>query len=106
MGAKMSRFISGNLTMDELVAQVAARWNEISVEHELVDQLRIYRATLGLENLDDFELCQLHRGVVHADDPRTCRQFDPLRSDVDVIRIVGISIRWRSWGHHLRGEAW
>ena len=69
---------------------VAARWNEISVEHELVDQLRIYRATLGLENLDDFELCQLHRGVVHAD----C--LIPFRSNVDARLIFGITIFLRA----------
>ena len=57
MGEKTSRIISGDLTMDEFGAQVAARWNEISDEHELVGQLRIYRATRGLENLDDFEPC-------------------------------------------------
>ena len=57
VGEKTSRLNSGDLTMDEFGAQVAARWNEIGDEHELVDQLRIYRATRGLENLDDFELC-------------------------------------------------
>ena len=78
MGAKMSRFVSVNMMMGELVAQVSARWHEIRVEHELVDQLRISRSTLGLENLDDFEPCQMHRGVVHADGPRTCRQLDQI----------------------------
>ena len=57
MGAQMERFVSGNLVMGELVAQVAARWTEIRIEHELVDQQRILPSALSLEKLDDFEPC-------------------------------------------------
>ena len=55
-------------------------------------------ASLIPSGLNDFGLCQMHREVVRADVQRTCRPFDPMRSNVNVVLIVGLSRRWRSWG--------
>eukprot|EP00930_Biecheleria_cincta_P068366 TRINITY_DN5574_c0_g1_i4.p1 TRINITY_DN5574_c0_g1~~TRINITY_DN5574_c0_g1_i4.p1 ORF type:complete len:1004 (+),score=184.27 TRINITY_DN5574_c0_g1_i4:103-3114(+) len=88
LGGYMLLYIRNEISEDQLVQQVSQRWREISSTRGLIDQLQIYRATLGREQLSDYELCQLHRDVMDTQDPRICRQFDPADSDGAVAELV------------------
>lgn len=76
VGKSMERYIAGSISIDELVTYVSDEWNQITQQEGKLRQLRIYRAALGLDTLDEVQLCRLHRDTMDEENPSTCRKYD------------------------------
>jgi hypothetical protein len=92
VGGEMSKFISGEITSDDLVENVKAGWERITDQMGRLDQLSIYRASLGLDSHSDVNLCRLHRDLMDKRDPSVCRQFDESESQVLLPVVISVSV--------------
>ncbi|CAK0892578.1 unnamed protein product [Prorocentrum cordatum] len=92
MGAAMKEYWAGTMSIDELVVQVTEGWKLISEDRGIIDQLQIYRATLGLEQISEYDLCQRFRSTMDSIDPRTCRQYDPPENEDKTLETVMYAI--------------
>ena len=88
LGTLMGQFINEEITEDDLVAKVAAGWEEISQQRGKLDQLETYRASLSLDKHSEVELCRLHRKLMDERDPSICQKYDPTSSDTKLIAIL------------------
>jgi len=84
----LMEYWAGTKNIDELVVQVTEGWKQISEDRGITDQLQTYRATLGLEQISEYDLCQRFRSTMDSTDPRTCRQYDPPETDNYTLEIV------------------
>lgn len=75
-GVLTRQFFDGTLTIDELLVQVDEGWRKITDEVGKLDQLEVYRSSLGLEQLTEVEVCRLHRELMDEEDPSICRKYD------------------------------
>jgi len=88
MGAALQEYWAGTKSVDELVVQVTEGWKLISEDRGIIDQLQTYRATLGLEQISEYDLCQRFRSTMDSTDPRTCRQYDPPETEDNTLETV------------------
>jgi serine/threonine protein kinase len=77
----MSSYVQDKLTLTELATNVEKEWIEITATRGKLDQLRIYRASLNLDELSTFDLCTYHRVEMDQIDPSVCRVFDETGND-------------------------
>ena len=80
VGVPMSKYIAGDITLEEFRDQVTSGWEEVTLQRGKLDQLEIYRAALGRDAHSEVDLCRLHRGLVDKRDPSICRKYDPVES--------------------------
>jgi hypothetical protein len=57
----------------------------------LLDQLEVYRSSLGLDSQSEVDLCRLHRELMDDRDPLVCRKYDPEEKDNTVLIVVLVS---------------
>lgn len=76
VGANAKKYFDGSMSLDQLAAEVATGWEEITLQEGKLGQLEIYRAALGFDALSEFNLCQLHRGLMDEQDPSACVKYD------------------------------
>jgi len=88
VGTLMGQFISGEITEDELVEQVATGWNDVTHQRGKLDQLETYRASLSLDAHSEVDLCRLHRDLMDQKDPSVCRKYDQSSSDNLLVSIL------------------
>ena len=91
LGSEIRKYANGFLDLDALVTNVTAGWNVINLQEGKLEQLQTYRASLGLDELSDVELCILHRNLMDRKDPSICRQYDPVSESNDVL-LASIAI--------------
>ena len=91
VGNRMKRYFNDEMDLSTLLEEVVVEWNEITNEQGKLDQLATYRASLGLDELPDFDLCQLHRPLMDERDPSVCRKYDPVSGFTLLIAIVAPS---------------
>lgn len=82
VGQAFERYIEGSISIDEVVVYVRNEWNQITRQRGKLRQLGIYRASLGLDALDEVQLCSLHRDLMDQQDPSVCRRFDAISSSI------------------------
>lgn len=93
MGEQMLKYIANETTIVSLVNAVEIGWKEVTAEEGLLDQLDIYRSSLGLDSLSEVSLCRIHRALMDERDPSVCVKYDPAESqDKFLILIVVLSI--------------
>ena len=92
VGNRMKQYFNDEMNITMLLEGVADEWNEVTHQKGKLDQLATYRASLGLDELPEFDLCQLHRRLMDKRDPSICRKFDPVSGDTLVIAIVAPSV--------------
>lgn len=80
VGERMGKYITDDLSLEELSVEVANEWRDITSQEGKLDQLEIYRAALGLDAHSEVELCRLHRDLMDEADPTVCRKYDPKSS--------------------------
>ncbi|CAK0853335.1 unnamed protein product [Prorocentrum cordatum] len=88
MGTALREYWAGTKSAEELVVQVTEGWKSTSEDRGIIDQLQTYRATLGLEQISEYDLCQRFRSTMDSTDPRTCRQYDPPENEDNTLEIV------------------
>ena len=89
VGELMAKYISNDITLDELSAQVTDGWNKITEDEGKLNQLDIYRSALGLDSLSTVELCRLHREDMDKIDPSVCKEDE---NNTTLIIIILASI--------------
>lgn len=72
----MGKYISNDITLEEMSSQVTSGWERITNEQGKLNQLNIYRAALGLDSLSTVDKCRLHREEMDMIDPSVCKQYD------------------------------
>lgn len=76
--------------MPDLVETVKKGWDhEVTAQKGLLDQLEIYRGSLGLAALSEFELCTLHRQLMDERDPALCRKYDNAVNQKSICLLAG-----------------
>jgi hypothetical protein len=75
-GGLARQFIDGHIALDEFLVKVDQGWREITNKEGKLEQLSVYRASLGLEAHTEVELCRLHRELMDQKDPSICRKYD------------------------------
>lgn len=91
MQEQMLWFIDGELTLGNFVANALDGWNEVTEQRGKLDQLEIYRSTLGLDALSNVVLCRLHSDLMFEKDPALCG-FGSEGSDSSDMTVVLVSI--------------
>ena len=76
-----SEYMEGAITIDEVKKKAVKGWNDATKSQGKINQVQIYRASLGLDGLTEFDLCQLHREEMDAVDNTVCVKYDPQESD-------------------------
>jgi hypothetical protein len=76
LGIQFQLYIQGEATMDALKKHVREEWNKINAAKGTLDQLDIYRASLGLNVHTEVESCRLNRELMDEKDPTVCRKYD------------------------------
>eukprot|EP00977_Amphora_coffeiformis_P029692 scaffold42408_cov176-Amphora_coffeaeformis.AAC.1 len=75
-GAHLMRYFNNEQALEDAVQEIIAGWNSITAARGKLDQLATYRASLGLDEHSEVELCRLHRSLMDNRDPSICRKYD------------------------------
>ena len=87
-GILMGKYIEDEITLDDLIDQTHRGWNDITDEIGRLNQLEIYRSSLGLEVHTEVELCRIHRELVDEKDPSVCRKYDDNNDDTLLMAVL------------------
>ena len=68
-------YMEGAITMDEAKKKAVKGWDDATAFQGKINQVQIYRASLGLDGLTEFDLCQLHREEMDAVDNTICVKY-------------------------------
>lgn len=82
VGREMQRYIADEISLNSLAQNIKEGWTDVSLSRGLLEQLAIYRASLGLEELTTRRQCELHRDILDSKDPSICEAFDPVDSSL------------------------
>lgn len=85
---EMKRHFQGVITNSEAIRRVKAGWRQETTLRGLVYQLKIYRGGLGLDELEDIQLCQLHREEMDSNYPGLCARFAPDPNETYLIALI------------------
>lgn len=91
VGKYMSQYITGSIASTDLVKNVKADWMGITEAYGKLAQLEIYRASLNLDSLSTFDMCNLHRAEMDKQDPSVCRIFDQDGSNTSIL-VIAIAV--------------
>jgi class 3 adenylate cyclase len=83
-------YVEGNSTIEELKKTVHREWNKFHAAMGRLDQLEIYRASLGLNAHTEYESCKFNRALMDEKDPSICRKYDAEASDNAI--LIGILV--------------
>ncbi len=90
VGGLMGKYISYNITLDQMASQVTSGWVRITDEQGKLNQLEIYRAALGLDPLSTVDKCRLHREEMDMIDPSVCKQYDDDNTTLIIIVLSSL----------------
>eukprot|EP00439_Symbiodinium_sp_Y106_P058109 s2908_g8.t1 len=103
LATEMRYYIADAISLEEVVRRVKAGWDSETQERGKLDQLAIYRATLGLDDLSDtcqqyfasflpadYDLCLLHRTEMDSRDPTICPPYFPDDNDFYLTALIVI----------------
>lgn len=88
LATEMRKFFAGTISEAEAVRRVGAGWRRETTSRGLLNQLAIYRSGLGQAEMQDVELCQLHRSEMDSEDPTVCLRFEPITNDVYLVALI------------------
>mmetsp|Transcript_40629 Transcript_40629/g.129585 ORF Transcript_40629/g.129585 Transcript_40629/m.129585 type:complete len:1207 (-) Transcript_40629:1-3621(-) len=71
-----SFFEEDSMTAAEVIQRATTGWKEITSARGLLDQLQVYRSSLGMDALPEFKQCEIHRPLVDQIDVEICKKFD------------------------------
>lgn len=90
LATEMRYYIADAIGQDEVVRRVKAGWDSETRERGKLDQLAIYRSTLSLDALSDYDLCLLHRSEMDSRDPTICPPYFPDDNDFYLTALIVI----------------
>ena len=74
-------YVAGTINMKETKDSARQGWYDATTTQGKLNQVQIYRASLGLDGLSEYELCQLHREEMDQLDNTVCTKYDPKEED-------------------------
>jgi len=74
-------YVGGAIDIDEAKRNAIQGWNDATATQGKLNQVQIYRASLGLDGLSEFDLCNLHREEMDKIDNTVCTKYDPQDDD-------------------------
>ena len=89
---KFANYMDGLISMDNMQASVRQGWEDATTSMGKISQVQIYRASLGLNGLSEFDLCQLHRQEMDKQDNTVCVKYDPQKASSSTSTIVAILV--------------
>ena len=92
IGSQLTLFVNETITKEQLIKNIYNGWEETTAKEGKLDQLKIYRASLGLEEMSEFDLCSLHRSLMDARDPSVCIKYDPATTSASNVLVVAILV--------------
>jgi flagellar basal body-associated protein FliL len=81
-----------SISMEDMKASVVRGWNDATTTKGKLSQVQIYRASLGLDPLSDFDLCRLHRVEMDAQDNTICVKYDPKDDDSTNVILIAVLV--------------
>jgi class 3 adenylate cyclase len=90
LGTQFLLYVQGETTIDALKQYVHQQWSSINAAKGTLDQLDIYRASLGLDVHTEVESCRLNRELMDDKDPSVCRKYD--KEDDQNIVLIGVLV--------------
>ncbi len=85
-------YMDGKLTMKEAQINVRRGWEDATLSRGKLEQLHVYRASLGLDRLPEFDLCRLHRKEMDRKDDSVCVKYDPKDSSSNTTVLVAVLV--------------
>ena len=89
---KLQEYMSGSISMEELKATVTQGWIDATTTQGKLNQVQIYRASLGLDPLTEFDLCRLHREAMDMEDNTVCTKYDPKETNSSRTILIAVLI--------------
>lgn len=74
-------YMEGKIHMEDVKMKVRQGWLDATTSRGKLKQVQIYRASLGVDPLSEFDMCRLHRTEMDAQDSTVCVKFDPKDDD-------------------------
>jgi hypothetical protein len=81
-------YMDGLISKENVKMNVTQGWNDATIALGKLSQVQIYRASLGLDPLSEFDLCRLHRVEMNAKDNTVCVKYDPQNTSTNVILVA------------------
>ena len=89
---KFQDYMAGLISMEDLKAAVTQGWKDATTIQGKLNQVQIYRASLGQDPLTEFDLCRLHREEMDNEDNTVCTKYDPKSSDESRTILIAVLI--------------
>jgi len=89
---KFQEYMSGSISMEELKATVTQGWTDATTTQGKLNQVQIYRASLGLDPLTEFDLCRLHREEMDMEDNTVCTKYDPKETNSSRTILIAVLV--------------
>ena len=89
---KFTEYMDGKISMEDMQASVRQGWQDATTSQGKLKQVQIYRASLGLDGLSEFDLCQLHREEMDKMDNTVCVKYDPQETSSSTTVLVAVLV--------------
>lgn len=88
VGGNTLKYFADELTLDELLVTLDQEWRKINNQRGVLEQLEVYRSSLGLDQQTEVEQCRLHRELMDERDPSICRKYDESNESTILIAVL------------------
>mgnify|MGYP000063307381 CR=1 FL=1 len=88
VGQNIKLYFNDALSLDDLMERMTKGWIDITRQEGKLEQLEIYRSSLGLPILSNVDLCRLHRALMDEKDPSVCRKYDATKNNPVLLFIL------------------
>ena len=89
---KFQDYMAGLISMEDLKATVTQGWNDATTVQGKLNQVQIYRASLGQDPLTESDMCRLHREEMDNEDNTVCTKYDPKSSDESRTILIAVLV--------------
>ncbi len=87
---KFTDYMDGQTSMEDMQAGVCQGWEDVTAMKGKINQVQVYRASLGLDGLSEIDLCQLHCEEVDKQDSTVCVKYNPQEASSSTTILVAI----------------
>jgi len=85
-------YTDGKITIEEAKRNVRQGWEDATKKRGKLEQLEVYRASLGLDGLSEYDLCRLHRDEMDKKDGSICVKYDPKESSSSTTILIAVLV--------------
>lgn len=90
---KFQDYMDGKISIENVMSDVRSGWGDVTAKQGgRLNQVQIYRASLGLDGLSEFDQCDLYRTEMDTKDPAVCVKYDPVEDSNNIIILVTVLV--------------